>query len=144
GFSVAFAALGNTAIAGQPFEDQGEGAALILARGDDGEWTQVAKVFGATDYYASVTGAPVECMNGEASAFRCSSNVELQAFLPISELGGGRGVRLNDIWGWTDPQTGREYALVGRTNGTSFVDVTDASNPRYLGDLPMTEGAQAN
>src|SRR5690606_24348891 len=74
----------------------------------------------------------------------CSSNVELQAFLPINALGGGRGVNLNDIWGWTDPQSGREYALVGRTNGTSFVDVTDAANPRYLGDLPMTAGAQAN
>jgi choice-of-anchor B domain-containing protein len=70
--------------------------------------------------------------------------MELQAFLPINEIGGGRGVNLNDVWGWTDPQTNREYALVGRTNGTSFVDVTDPANPRYLGDLPMTEGAQAN
>ena len=144
GMGAAFAVAGNVAVAGQPFSDGGEGAALILTRGASGEWTEAARVIGVTDYYPSVTGAPVECVNGRASAFSCSSNVELQAFLPINELGGGRGVTMNDIWGWTDPQTGREYALVGRSNGTSFVDVTDAANPRYLGDLPMTEGSQAN
>jgi choice-of-anchor B domain-containing protein len=144
GFSMAFAILGNTAVAGMPFDDQGEGSAIVIAQAGNGEWTQAAKFVGVTDYYPRVTGDAVECVNGRASSFNCSSNVELQAFLPINEIGGGRGVNLNDIWGWTDPQTGREYALVGRTNGTSFVDVTDASNPRYLGDLPMTTGAQAN
>ena len=143
-FSSAFAMLDGTAVAGMPFDDQGEGSALILTRGTDNEWSVATKVIGITDYYAGVTGGAVECVNGMASAFRCSSNMELQAFLPINEIGGGRGVNLNDVWGWTDPQTNREYALVGRTNGTSFVDVTDPANPRYLGDLPMTEGAQAN
>jgi choice-of-anchor B domain-containing protein len=141
---MAFAMLGSTAVAGMPFDDQGEGSAIILARGPAGEWTQTAKVVGVTDYFPRVTGGAVECVNGMAAAFNCSSNIELQAFLPIDEIGGGRGVNLNDIWGWTDPQTGREYALVGRTDGTSFVDVTDPANPRYLGDLPMTSGAQAN
>jgi choice-of-anchor B domain-containing protein len=144
GYSFNFAIAGNHAVAGLPFADDGDGAALILARGTDGAWTEAARVIGQTDYFASVTGQPVQCVNGKASAFNCSSNVELLGFLPISDIGGGRGVRLNDIWGWTDPQSGREYALVGRTNGTSFVDVTDPVNPRYLGDLPMTEGAQAN
>jgi choice-of-anchor B domain-containing protein len=51
---------------------------------------------------------------------------------------------VNDIWGWTDSTTGREFAIVGRTDGTSFVEVTDPANPRYLGDLPMHQGARAN
>jgi choice-of-anchor B domain-containing protein len=51
---------------------------------------------------------------------------------------------LNDIWGWTDPTTNREYALVGRVDGTSFVDVTDPVNPRFIGDLPLTPGANPN
>jgi choice-of-anchor B domain-containing protein len=144
GFSASFAMAGNHAVAGMPFIDDGDGAALIMARAADGEWTEAARVIGETDYFARVTGQPVQCVNGKASAFNCSSNVELVGFLPISDIGGGRGVRLNDIWGWTDPTTNREYALVGRTNGTSFVDVTDPANPRYLGDLPMTQGAQAN
>jgi choice-of-anchor B domain-containing protein len=50
-------------------------------------------------------------------------------------------VQVTGIWGWTDPQTKREIALVGRFDGTSFVDVTDPSNPRYLGDLPLTPGS---
>ena len=70
--------------------------------------------------------------------------MDLEAFLPNSAIGGKRGIMLNDIWGWTDPQTNREYALVGRMDGTSFVDVTDASNPVYLGDLPLHEGATPN
>ena len=86
---------------------------------------------------------PVECAEGVALHFDCS-DVDLLSFLPIADLGGDESVNLNDIWGWTDPDTDREYALVGRTNGTSFVDVTDPDNPVFLGDLPMTEGATAN
>ena len=48
-------------------------------------------------------------------------------------MGGGDG---NDVWGWADAQTGNEYALMGLTNGTAFVDVTDPDNPVFLGRLP--------
>ena len=52
-------------------------------------------------------------------------------------MGGSRG---NDIWGWVDPQTDREYALMGMSNGTAFVDITDPENPRALGTLPTQSG----
>jgi choice-of-anchor B domain-containing protein len=42
----------------------------------------------------------------------------------------------NDIWGWTDNTTGKEYALVGLNNGTAFVDITDTEQLIYLGKLP--------
>jgi choice-of-anchor B domain-containing protein len=74
----------------------------------------------------------VNCNDGLAGPFPCR-NVQLRSFLPLDSIGGGQ---LNDIWGWTDPQTGREYALVGKTNGTAFVDISRALRPRYLGDLP--------
>lgn len=83
-------------------------------------------------------GVPTEpvfdktCQRGFAGPFPCRS-VDLKSFLPHTEIGGGQG---NDIWGWTDPRTGREYALVGKTNGTSFVDVTVPNAPVYLGMLP--------
>ena len=32
--------------------------------------------------------------------------------------------------------TGKEYALVGRIDGTGFVDVTDPTNPIYVANLP--------
>jgi choice-of-anchor B domain-containing protein len=48
---------------------------------------------------------------------------------------------VNDVWGWTDPQSGRDYALVARRDGASFVDVTDPSAPRLVGNLPRTSGS---
>lgn len=35
---------------------------------------------------------------------------------------------LNDIWGYVD-ETGKEYALVGTTKGTSVVDISNPQNP---------------
>ena len=72
------------------------------------------------------------CVNGFADVYPCDK-IDLLAFVPTTQLGGGNA---NDIWGWTDPLDGREYALLGRTSGTSFVDITDPVNPVYLGNLP--------
>ena len=41
----------------------------------------------------------------------------------------------NDCWGWTDLTTGREYAIMGVDNGTVFIDITDPTNPLYLGKV---------
>ena len=76
--------------------------------------------------------AVTTCSGGMAGTYPCS-NVDLMAFLALADMGGGSG---NDIWGWTDSSTGKEYAIMGRTNGTSFVDISDPVNPIYLGDLP--------
>ena len=72
------------------------------------------------------------CTNGFAGAYPCR-DVDLLSFLPHAEIGGGNG---NDIWGWTDPETGHEYALVGRSTGTAFVDITNPIQPIYVGNLP--------
>jgi len=72
------------------------------------------------------------CVNGMAGTFPCH-NIDLASFLPLDSIGGGTG---NDVWGWTDPLTNKEYALMGRSNGTAFVDISDAENPVYLGNLP--------
>ncbi len=75
---------------------------------------------------------PAACVDGFAGPYPCE-RVDLAAHLPLSAIGGGSGT---DVWGWTDPLTGSEYALMGRSNGTAFVDVTDPENPVYLGNLP--------
>ena len=77
------------------------------------------------------TGAAV-CTDGVAGDFTCSG-VDLRSNLALADMGGTAG---NDIWGWADTTTGNEYALMGMTNGTAFVDVTDPENPVYLGILP--------
>ena len=53
------------------------------------------------------------------------------------------GVAGNDIWGWADPVSGNEYALMGMNTGTAFVDVTDPENPVHLGRLPSHTVASA-
>jgi choice-of-anchor B domain-containing protein len=75
----------------------------------------------------------VRCEDDMAGIFPCHK-VDLASFVPLNELGGS--VWANDIWGWTDPQTGREYAIVKLFEGTAFVDVTDEHDPTYLGTLP--------
>ena len=74
------------------------------------------------------------CVNGMAGNTYPCNNVDLLAYMPRSTIGGGRST--SDIWGWTDPQTGKEYALVGRSTGTAFVDISTPTQPVYLGDLP--------
>ena len=87
-----------------------------------------------------MSGAEVECAEGKAAGFECK-DVTLLSFIPVQSIGGTRGVELSGNWGWTDPETGKEYALVGRMDGTAFVDVTDPENPVYVGQLLRTEGS---
>ncbi|HMB92034.1 MAG TPA: choice-of-anchor B family protein [Rhodothermales bacterium] len=87
----------------------------------------------AAQHTTAVVGQAVACTNGSAAGYGCS-NVNLQALVPVSVFSGA--LETNDVWGWVDPETQREYALVGLNDGTAFVDVTDPVNPRYLGKLP--------
>lgn len=72
-----------------------------------------------------------------AGEYPCS-NIDLLGHLSTDDLLAEEqsGILLNDIWGWTDPDTGKEYAIVGMANGTSFVDISDPENPLMLGILP--------
>lgn len=90
-----------------------------------------------------IIGEARPCTGGTVGPFPCDG-VTLLSYLPISALGGAGGVDLNDVWGWTDALTSREYALVGRRDGMAFVDVTNATDPRFLGFLPITPGASPN
>ena len=80
----------------------------------------------------ALSTGPETCAGGDAGGFPCSG-VDLLSRLPISAMDGVGG---NDIWGWFDTQTDREYALMGMQNGTAFVDVTDPGEPVFLGRLP--------
>ena len=79
---------------------------------------------------ASNTG-PQSCENGLAGDFPCAG-ISLQSRVPLEDMGDGAG---NDLWGWPDPATGREYALMGMTDGTAFVDVSAPDSPVFLGRL---------
>lgn len=108
----------------QPYQEETEGAENLTPRMQaflrDKEPPQNLQPMGFT-----------ACVGGMAGPYPCE-NVDLLAFLPLATIGGGNG---NDSWGWTGCGN-REFALMGRSSGTSFVEITDPVNPIYLGNLP--------
>lgn len=84
--------------------------------------------------------AAESCTDGTAGGFACS-HMELIANLAADEMG-GPGEPLSDIWGWTDPVTGEEYAIVGMYDGTAFVRLSDdgSGTPTFVGRLRPTDG----
>ncbi|MEM9996409.1 MAG: choice-of-anchor B family protein [Bacteroidota bacterium] len=82
--------------------------------------------------------AQVPCEDGIADGYPCD-RVDLLAHLDFEALGVPDARRGNDIWGWTDPATGTEYALAGTWDGVSFVDLSDPTAPRLVGVLPSAQ-----
>lgn len=78
----------------------------------------------------------VECVGGMAGDYPCS-NVDLEAFLPLANLNSSQAASL---WGYTDEDSGREFALIAMSDGTVFVEITNAENPVFLGKLPSHTG----
>ena len=138
-FASTLAVQGDIAVVGVVGADLGAGTATIFERGARG-WRAADVILSEMEHYAAVLGGQVDCSEGAATAFECS-DYDLVSFLPVGDMGVPRGVNVNDLWGWLDLDTGREYAIVGRRDGTSFVDVTDPLHPRYLGQLWRTEGS---
>jgi choice-of-anchor B domain-containing protein len=142
-FGGAVAVSRDVAIVAASGDAYGEGAAIIFERDDNGTWAKADLIYNAVPSLDPIAGSQVDCTDGSAAGYACA-NVDLISFIPLKDIETGRGVRLNDVWGWTDPQTGKEYAIVGTMEETVFLDLSDPQNPVYLGKLPMTEGSQGN
>lgn len=95
------------------------------------------KLLTATFILASaVSFAQIPCVNGSAGGYDCNG-YDLMSHLPLSTFGSPGA---NDSWGWTDPDNGNEYVLMGLEDGTAFIDISDPVNPVYLGKLPTFTG----
>ena len=84
------------------------------------------------------TSAP--CENGFAGIFPCNG-YDLIGYLSLEELSITPAIGSlsgNDSWGWTDPSDGKEYALVGLSSHTAFVDMSDPDNLILIGVLPTS------
>jgi len=75
------------------------------------------------------------CVGGVSDGYPCD-NIGLASRVNLTNLGGPAG---NDIWGYSSP-AGREYALMGLTNGVAFVDVTIPTSPVVIGHLATHTG----
>ena len=76
-------------------------------------------------------GEPLaKCINGFAGEYPCN-NYDLLAHISLTDL--NLSTAGNDCWGWTDPLTNNEYALMGSNKTLTFIDITDPINPKIMG-----------
>jgi choice-of-anchor B domain-containing protein len=134
---------GNVAAVGMPGATRDGGVVIYERSAPGAEWRAQPLIIADIDEIDSYTGSERRCgNNGRAEIFDCAA-VELISFLPPSKLThDGHYIQMNDIWGWTDSQTGKEWALLGRRDGTTFVDISNPVNPVAVADLPLTDGAR--
>ncbi len=62
-----------------------------------------------------------------------SNGVELVAWMPLAELSSG-AYTANDCWGYVSG-SGKEYAIIGLSDGTAFVDISSPSDPVLVSHL---------
>ena len=97
GGATSAAVDGNLAVVGSGNADSGAGRVFVLEMGDEG-WDVAAEFETAfVDLYPSVTGGQVECAEGVAEGFDCSE-IDMLSFVSLGDLGGGKGIRMNDVW----------------------------------------------
>ena len=75
--------------------------------------------------------AAAPCTGNVSAGFPCTS-VSLLSHLAFDVLK-PTSTRANDIWGYTDLNTGREYAFIGVENGVAILDITDPVAPEQVG-----------
>lgn len=91
---------------------------------------------------STISFAQTPCEGGMAGGFPCE-DYDLLSNVPLSTFEANTS---NDSWGWTDPDTGKEYAIIGLKNGSGYVDISDPINPIYLGRLtsPVLDDFRGN
>jgi len=142
GFGVGAVIDGDVVAIGAPEADYGSGLAHLYERSSDGAWSMVSSAAAEVVRMTSITGTEkIECEDGLAHGLFPCEGVDLLSMVSTDVLANDRGANLNDIWGWTDPESGREIVLAGRTDGTSFIDISDPVNPFVIGQIMRTEGS---
>lgn len=76
------------------------------------------------------------CVDGFAGPYPCHDYDLMTLIRRETLLGPLPTQEFAYIWGWVDPTTQKEYALVGSTRGVLFIDVTDPVSPVYIGLMP--------
>ena len=103
-----------------------------LAHDDDPKLrtpTQVVKSKGYRNAWIANPGASTGVLEMGSGGF-AASRVTLLAWLSLDDFNAG-ATGGNDCWGYTSP-SGREYALMGLTSGTAFVEITSPNAPQIV------------
>lgn len=127
---------GVSTLTGVPYQYrellQGRGFQVIADQKglDEAEAARAEKLLGIhQSLKSSIAAAP--CVGGSVAGLPCL-DVDLLSHVGFVDVSSGPSAG-NDVWGFVDLNSGREYALVGFNLGTAVFDVTDATNPREVG-----------
>ncbi|HZD52657.1 MAG TPA: choice-of-anchor B family protein, partial [Woeseiaceae bacterium] len=71
------------------------------------------------------------CTGGMAGELPCNA-IDLLSHVKFADLN-ARPAAANDVWGFVDLNTGREYVIAGYDIGTAVIDVTDPQDPFEVG-----------
>jgi choice-of-anchor B domain-containing protein len=87
-------------------------------------------LLGLHDQLQSSLGA-TPCSNGNAGGLACE-RMDLLAHLAFRDISSSPGAA-NDVWGFVDLNSNREYVIAGYNVGIAVIDVTDPESPREVG-----------
>lgn len=136
---------------GGHFDSQDPSAYPTILVGVDPRYRQAAMRFGfkwAPDLGSALLGlvddspapalqatavVPANCVQGQAGQFPCR-NVDFQAQIPLAQFS-SRPTSAANVWGFVDLNDNREYAVIGLSNGTAVVEVTDPASPREVATI---------
>lgn len=71
------------------------------------------------------------CVQGSAAGRSCK-NIDLLAHMPLTGFS-SQPASASNLWGFVDRNDQREYVILGLSNGTAVVDITDPTQPREVG-----------
>lgn len=114
------------------------GAALLLAglsraHEDDAKILDRVPAFSGKGMRTGAPATPGATLPAFSGNSFPASGVALLSWVPLSELGWPKNA--NSCWGYTAP-SGREYALLGLSSGTAFVEISDPGAPRIVAVIP--------
>ncbi|MCG8433471.1 MAG: choice-of-anchor B family protein, partial [Gammaproteobacteria bacterium] len=75
-----------------------------------------------------------DCIGGAADGTFTCDKIDLLSHVALIDFSTNPNAT-NDIWGFVDLNTQREYAIIGLRNGAAVMDVTDPENPLEIGSV---------
>ena len=87
----------------------------------------------ARDLLPPVNGPIYRAGEGSPAETFEANGILLKSWIPLSNFSGAP-TSGNDCWGYVS-SSGREYAIMGLSNGTSFVEITNPANPVIVGHI---------
>ncbi len=106
-------------------------ASLTFAHEEDPKWKDREAPFHGPIYHADGSTDGLAGDGGVAGVAFDANNAAILSWFPLNTLSAG-ATEGNDCWGYVTPQ-GREIAIMGMSNGTAFVDVTNPIGAYQIG-----------